>query len=95
MSQPGSKSTSRDASPSVERVEVSSTPSTACSAGPSTWTTAASTSSAPAPDQATVTPMLSTTTSGKNCARIRGTDAIPAAISTTKRRLDAVRWRAK
>jgi hypothetical protein len=38
---------------------------------------------------------LSTTTSGKNCARMFGTAAKPATTISTSSRFAAVRWRVK
>ena len=95
MSQPGSNSSVIRARPSVERAVLEVTPSTARSAGSSAWTIPVSTSSAPAPSQRTLTVTLSITTSGKNCARIRGSVEIPTAISTTSSRLATVAWRVK
>ncbi len=95
MSQPGSNSSSTSARPSRDTEVVLSTPSTAISTGSRSCTMALSTSSAPAPSQATLTETLLTITSGKNCARIRGKAAMPAAISTTSSRLAAVPWRTK
>jgi hypothetical protein len=95
MSQPGLEF-ERDARAAFPaREELPATPSTASSAGSISWTMPASTSSAPAPGQATETVTLSTTMSGKNCACIRGSAISPAASIRTSSRFAAVRWRVK
>ena len=95
MSQPGSKSNVTDALPSRETARELCTPSTPNNAGSTTCTIAASTSSAPAPCQPTETVTLSTTTSGKNCARILGSDAAPNTSITTNNKFAAVLCRVK
>ena len=81
--------------PSREVLSLSSTPSTASRAGSSTAMIALSTSSAPAPSQVTLTRTSSKIRSGKNCARIFGKAASPAAIIKRSTRLAAVLCRVK
>ncbi len=95
MSQPGSNSISISARPSTDSLSIPATPSTARSAGPRTPTMPSSTASEPAPSQITETSISSETTSGKNCARIRGRAARPRTIISASRRFAAVRWRVK
>ncbi len=95
MSHPGSNSSAMTATASRLVALLFSTPSIARSTGSSTWTTPASMSSGLAPSQVTETLTLSTTTSGKNCARICGAAAMPRISITTISRLAAVGWRVK
>ena len=95
MSQPGSNSSEIDARPSVDCASVLSTPSTLNNAGSRICTIALSTSAGPAPSQTTLTVTLSTTTSGKNCARILGKAKKPSDTNTTKSRFAAVLCRVK
>ena len=65
------------------------------SSGSSGWIILLSTSSAVAPDQAICTPIISTSTSGKNCLLSRMVEATPIASIRIITRFAAVRWRAK
>ena len=95
MSQSGSNCSVRLAAPSRATEDVLSTPSTASSAGSSTATIWRSTSSGPAPVQATDTVTVSITTSGKNCWRIDRPPQTPASSISAISRLAAVRWAMK
>ena len=95
MSQPGSNSRRITARPSNEVLVVPSTPGTARSAGSSTWTIPASTSSAPAFSHTVFTVTLSRMTSGKNCARMLGMATRPDSSSRTSSRFATVPWRVK
>ena len=95
ISVPGRNSSVMLARPSNEVERLSVTPSTASKTGSRTCTMAASTSSAPAPSQMTVMSTSSTTTSGKNCARMFGNATRPAPNIKIKNRFAMVRCRVK
>ena len=94
MSVPASKSTRTVALPSWELEITRFTRSRKRTSGSIAWTMVLSTSSAPAPGQATVTMTVSMPKSGKNCLFMRESASRPITIMAAISRFAAVGWRA-